>query len=175
MQPTQPTTPDPMQPSSPPRPPERGRGYQGAAPVGNPPTPRGRRWDERDVGLHRWGANLNLYGNGVEEAAKPSRDSTQLVRALAVAARQHATDAAADLPVSSRLRAELETIAKEAEKIASEREALDARLAKVRGDAEALPGLYKIEHSGDEDRYQRPRGSHRQESAADVSRAVREN
>lgn len=168
--PVQPTQP-PAQPTTRPStaPPAHPEPTASTAPQG------GRRWSEGGVGLHRWGNNLKHYADGVDEVAKPSKASTALARGFALAARKHATDAAGDLPVTSRLLSELEAVAAEAEKIAAEKEALDDRLTKLRGHAEALPKIYKIEQQGDIERHEQPRGSHRQEAAADIGRAIREN
>lgn len=123
-----------------------------------------------DQSLQRAGANLR----GAEEAAA----EVQRLYAQAEAAKQRFTQVFGaatqqmedDMPSSSRLRAEMETTQRQAQRAttADEWRAVSAQAA-------TLPATYRQEHETDEDRLAGGRGGRHRERRADVAYAEQDN
>ncbi|PZG17825.1 hypothetical protein C1I95_14855 [Micromonospora craterilacus] len=76
-----------------------------------------------------------------------------------------------DLPADPAVVAEVEVVQRELEQAVADHESALARLRSAAVKADALPGMYKSRHDGDERRLEGERGGVHREMKADVSYA----
>lgn len=117
-----------------------------------------------DASLQRWGANLKGAEDAAAEVAAKYQQAEDAAEAFRSTWGKVANQGENELPVSNRVKADVDSITTRAKKAATA-----AEWRSVGADAATLPAAYQREHETDEDRLNAPRGSRARERRADVS------
>jgi hypothetical protein len=123
-----------------------------------------------DQSLQRYGANLAAVEAAAADVRRLYAEAEAARSRYAQAVGKIKAQGETDLPLSTRVQAEVESIHQRATAANTADE-----WGRIEADAATLPGHYGREHETDEDRLHAPRKSHAAEMRADVTAAAQDN